>query len=89
MCYIRCTKKTKFTLFDSGSDISHFLNRLKACSSDSPNNIMGSPRSRNLLMTSLRGSICLSVSASFDSASVDELNDTNGIARFEVIYEIR
>lgn len=52
--YVR-VNKVRVTLFISGSKISHFLKRLKASNSVSPNNNIGSHLSRNLDITSFLG----------------------------------
>lgn len=51
--------KVNITLFDSGSASSLLRNLLKESSSDSPNSVIGSPRSLNLRMTSFLDNVCL------------------------------
>lgn len=48
------------TLFDSGSASSLLRNLLNESSSDSPNNVIGSPRSLSLRMTSFLDNLCFS-----------------------------
>lgn len=74
------------TLFDSGSASSLLRSLLKESSSDSPNNVIGSPRSLNLRITSFLDNVCFSEVALLLSSPLPNNSFSKIMFRYDIFY---